>query len=232
MEALEISGCPFCNMHIHLEQNAINFLMGPSVAYMEDDVRMKTNQIGFCKEHYIQLHATKNRLGLALMLHTHMTEVLSELSRIYTPQQQKLFSKKSLKSNYLEKLEKSCYICDMIENSFGRMIDTFFGLFVKEEQAKELLIKGDGFCLPHLRHAIDEANSKLSAAKQKEFFVHLSVLQSAQISKIHEDLDWFIKKFDYRYQNEDWKDAKDAPERAIERLTGLNPISHHKKDGV
>ena len=36
-----------------------------------------------------------------------------------------------------------------------------------------------------------------------------------------EFVDWFIKKFDYRFQDEPWKDSKDAVERAILKLSGV-----------
>ena len=75
MEAINAPGeCPFCAMHSELEANAMNFLVGPAVAYMEGDIRMRTNEIGFCKNHYQMLFDSKNRLGLGLMLHTHVKE--------------------------------------------------------------------------------------------------------------------------------------------------------------
>ena len=37
--------CPVCAMQQALEADAIEFTMGPS--YMEDDVRMETDRIGF-----------------------------------------------------------------------------------------------------------------------------------------------------------------------------------------
>lgn len=41
--------CPVCSMYDSLEKDAIEFTMGPS--YMEDDIRMETNKIGFCTHH-------------------------------------------------------------------------------------------------------------------------------------------------------------------------------------
>ena len=34
------------------------------------------------------------------------------------------------------------------------------------------------------------------------------------------DVSWFCKKFDYRYEKEDWKNSKDAVERALDFLNG------------
>ena len=40
------------------------------------------------------------------------------------------------------------------------------------------------------------------------------------MSSLTEDVSWFCKKFDYRYENEPWKGAKDSVERAIRFLSG------------
>jgi hypothetical protein len=36
--------------------------------------------------------------------------------------------------------------------------------------------------------------------------------------KLRDDIDWFCKKFDYRYDSEPWYDSRDAVERAIKFL--------------
>lgn len=48
----------------------------------EPDTRVEVNEKGFCPEHYRQMFAQKNRLGLALIMHTHMKEVISSLDSI------------------------------------------------------------------------------------------------------------------------------------------------------
>ena len=46
----------------------------------------------------------------------------------------------------------------------------------------------------------------------------LTELEIKNLKRINEDVNWFTKKFDYRYQNEPWKNSKDAPKRAMEKL--------------
>ena len=226
MEALSNPGeCPFCVMYDNLEHNAVNFLMGPSVAYMEDDVRMTTNASGFCKNHYEKLHAAGNRLGLALMLHTHFMEINKRLEKLYNEQtrhKNSFFSKEAAPlPKYLNTVKESCYICDMISNSYTRYLDTFFGLFSKEEEVQKKLAASKGCCLPHLEDIINLAPKKLSGQNLACFYEVLLTVQKANMDKIEADLDWFVKKFDYRNQKESWKDSKDAPERAMHRLTSL-----------
>ena len=45
-------------------------------------------------------------------------------------------------------------------------------------------------------------------------------MENAYFDKLRADVSWFCKKFDYRYENEPWGDAKDAPERAKVFLNG------------
>ena len=84
-----------CKLYADLEKESIDFVMGPS--YMEDDVRMETNETGFCSYHIRQMYQYQNRLGLALMLHTHMkrtNEVIENLSQKATNSSKGLFAKK------------------------------------------------------------------------------------------------------------------------------------------
>jgi hypothetical protein len=40
------------------------------------------------------------------------------------------------------------------------------------------------------------------------------------MDRIQEDISWFIKKFDYRFENESWKNSKDAVERTVNKVRG------------
>ena len=58
--------CPVCAMKLKLENDAVAFAMGPS--YMEDDIRLTTDKIGFCTRHMQMMYDFENRLGLALIM--------------------------------------------------------------------------------------------------------------------------------------------------------------------
>ena len=70
-------GCPFCTLYSKLEENELDLILGASM--MEPDVRIKTNELGFCKTHYDMMFTRKNRLGLALMLESHLNELRREV---------------------------------------------------------------------------------------------------------------------------------------------------------
>ena len=98
--------CPFCNMLEKLNKDGVDYMLGPS--YMEDDIRMDTDRLGFCKKHYHEMYLEQNRLGLALMLNTHLQKINRDLSALAQnkPTKAKLFSKpvKNEISTYLDNI--------------------------------------------------------------------------------------------------------------------------------
>ncbi|MBO7630833.1 MAG: hypothetical protein J6S78_00700, partial [Lachnospiraceae bacterium] len=72
--------CPVCFMYNKLQGDAIDFVMGAS--YMEDDVRMETDQIGFCANHLPMMYKNQNRLGLGLMMLTYMDRQMKTLEKL------------------------------------------------------------------------------------------------------------------------------------------------------
>ena len=43
------------------------------------------------------------------------------------------------------------------------------------------------------------------------------------IARVLDELDWFQKKFDYRYHNEDWKTSRDALQRTMQKIASGYP---------
>ena len=43
--------CPFCYIERDVEQNALDFVLGPQAAYMQDHVRAEPALMGFCRKH-------------------------------------------------------------------------------------------------------------------------------------------------------------------------------------
>ncbi len=210
--------CPICEMRRQLEQNAIEYTMGPS--YMEDDNRAMTDTLGFCTHHIKILNADKNKLGLALMLKTHTDKTIKDLKALSegsTPTAHGLFKKASASSvgEYIKRLDSSCFICDRINNTFDRYIDTIFHLWKKEPEFKNKLKASKGFCVKHYGILYDYAPSKLSKDALTDFIDTLNKVFFENMERVNGDVGWFIDKFDYRYKDEPWKNAKDSIPRCI-----------------
>ena len=70
-------GCPFCALYSKLQSDELDLILGASM--MEPDVRIKTNEAGFCPDHFDMLFVRGKRLPLALMLESHLDVVRKKL---------------------------------------------------------------------------------------------------------------------------------------------------------
>lgn len=224
--------CPFCFIERNLEQHAIDFTLGSQASYMEDDIRAQTDEAGFCKEHYRQMFVYGNKLGSALILETHLKKLSGLLKK-----EMKSFSGEG-KRGMFAKLRKAsepgsgdnvsalirsktgtCYICEQMKNNYDRYIATFFELFKRNDpEFRKLLTDAKGYCLPHFADVLEAAPNYLN---DKEFAALREILfpqMEKSLDRISEDVDWFQKKFDYRFQNEDWKNSRDAVQRAMQKV--------------
>lgn len=229
-EAFEASAggtvCPFCLMYNKLEDNELDLILGASM--MEPDVRIKTNEAGFCPEHYELMFARSKRLPLALMLESHLDSVAKELSSGSTAS---LFVAKTGENaaKRLESLSHSCYVCDRIEYNFSRMVETAALLWQQDPSFRTKTAAAPFFCLPHYGRFLKAARERLQKKEFGEFYKAVSELEMKYFDKLREDVSWFCKKFDYRYEEEPWYDAKDAPERARLFLTGTLHVHGEEK---
>ena len=210
--------CPVCALHKQLEQNAIEYTMGPS--YMEDDNRAMTDKLGFCRHHIQMLYKQKNRLGLALMLKTHTDKTIRDLKELSKnkPTPSGLFKRSSggsVVGAYVQALEEHCFICERMEDTFDRYIDTIFHLWRNDPAFRSAMTECKGFCTYHYGLLYDTALDALDKNKCNDFISCLNKVYFAGMERVNEDIEWFINKYDYRYANEPWKNSKDAIPRGI-----------------
>jgi hypothetical protein len=202
--------------------------MGPS--YMEDDIREATSRLGFCDKHLDQLYKNQNRLGLALILKTHIDKVVKDVEK-YTSKGMKLtspslFRKKSEATtsevvSYLNELEQTCYVCDKIDGTFNRYIATIFHLYHTEDVFRTKFSQLKGFCTGHYKVLYGTAPQYLSGEELNGFLMITNKLYLENMKRVSDDLEWFINKFDYRYADEPWKNAKDALPRSMQKTNSI-----------
>ena len=210
--------CPLCQMYDELEKESIDFMLGPS--YMEDDIRMATDKTGFCAKHIKQLYDGQNRLGIALMLHT--VSQIEKLQKKSAAAKKSLFKKEiSPITDYINNIESSCYVCDRVENIFKRYITTVIHCYTYDDDFKKKFNKSNGLCTKHYGMLYEEAQKTLSSSKLNEFISDLNTLYIDNFKRVTDDLEWFIDKFDYKNENEPWKNSKDAIQRSVLKTNGL-----------
>ena len=207
-------GCPICRLRDMLEQRTIEYIMG--AAMMEPDVRIETNKKGFCKTHFEQMLACKNRLSLGLMLQTHLQELQKHiLSR------QSIFEGKKAKQKRVSQINTTCFVCDKIEWGMTRILTTLFEMYSQQGEFRDLFRQQEYICLPHYDLLMSLSDEKLDKNLQKQFRTDCENLTRNHLDSLEKDVSHFCKMYDYRNTgaDADWGNSKDSVERAIKFLT-------------
>ena len=215
-------GCPICVLRKRLEGDEIEIIMG--AAMMEPDIRIKTNEQGFCGRHFDMMLERNNRLGLALILESHLAEVrkMTEPGGLFGARTNAMPEK-------LETLENSCYVCGRINYSLGKMIENTVYLWESEKEFRDKLDAQPYFCLSHLRALMASGKLNMNKKRLPDFQAALLKVVNGYFDELSKDVSWFCKKFDYRYENEPWGNSKDSPERAITFISSDRSVKQDKK---
>lgn len=208
-------GCPLCTVEEDTENDEAERILG--AAMMEPDVRIATNSKGFCNRHLKELMSRPNRLSLALMLSTHMAQFTKDIYSGCTPLLQKVPDGKKQYSA-LDKKRTECYLCNRINGFMSAALDAFIYMYKTDSEMSAKIAEQQYFCIKHTRKLFGLAQKSLSKDLYKKFCSDINAVSSKYAEQLIEDLDWFCKKFDYRYKDEDWKNSKDAVERAVKYL--------------
>ena len=225
--------CPFCYLEREVERRVIRYVLGNGASYMEPDVRAATDNAGFCRGHYQKMYDYGNALGSALMMQTYYTGMMEELKKqmddFEIPEKRPLLPIRKQKKEtklplveWLQKKQDSCYICGRIEENLKRYYETFFVL-IKEQEFREKVEQSKGFCLCHFAQLLDCAQTNLPNSQREWFYETVMELMKTHINRVKEDIDWFVKKHDYRQTGAPWKNSMDAVPRGIQKLRGGHP---------
>jgi len=111
----------------------------------------------------------------------------------------------------LDALCSTCIVCNAIEDNMSRYLHTFFHLYQNDSEFRKHFAQSKGVCLPH---------AVLPSRELSAFADLICNLETEAFDRIQGDVSWFIKKFDYRFQAEPWKNSRDAVERSVNKLRG------------
>jgi len=210
--------CPFCALAEKLEHDELDIILGASM--MEPDVRSETNEKGFCGRHYSKMFEMKNRLGLALMLESHLESLKKEIKTGNFLSRD--IAAKSVER--IDKLQSTCYVCDRIEDKISKMFTTAAYLFDEEKEFKANFKEVRYFCLPHYREYMLAAKRVLGKDGYADLVKAANEKVTAYLNSLKDDVSLFCKKFDYRFDDLPWGESKDSVERSIKYLNGEDTI--------
>ncbi len=206
-------GCPFCVLYKRLQKDEIDIILGASM--MEPDIRIRTNEEGFCLSHYNIMLRRQRMLGMGLMLESHLAEVEKRVEG------RTLLGKSAQTAvKSLDELEHTCYVCGRIDKNLTAMISTAVYLWESDYEYRKRFAKAPYFCLPHYKRMIDYASKKMNKKLFRDFYEVAHGIEMAYVKALEGDVSWFCKKFDYRYDEEPWYNSKDSVARSVKFLDG------------
>lgn len=194
--------CPFCQLHNRLSEEEIKYALG--AAMMEPDYRAKTNKLGFCREHMRELNSLPKALAMSLVLDTHLDRVNEALDKKLDNSKKSFFNKSDIKGDIASFVEEfnsfneTCAICDKINYTFSRYMDTFIYMLEKNGDFLEKVLQSEGFCFPHYTMILNAAKENLSPDNFVSIISKLNSLQKEKYSKYKKDIKDFIESFDYK----------------------------------
>lgn len=205
--------CPFCSLEKDLELNELDLILGASM--MEPDIRVKTNRSGFCPDHFRKMMTRGKRLPLALMLESHLNELYGDLTKKDSP----ISPDKAVKR--LRELQSSCYVCDRMNYYYTKIMSNAVYMWSQDDGFREKLRGVSCVCMKHFADLVQTGSKELSKKQFPDFYEDLGGVFASYFKELSGDISWFCKKFDYRYQDEPWYNAKDSVERAVAFLSSF-----------
>ena len=215
-------GCPFCRMRDMLEDRMATYITG--AAMMEPDVRVETNRLGFCHQHFEQILQRGSRLSVALILES----LLDEAGKDILPEDDKLAPKKILAA--ADRRAHSCFVCENVEKNMQHLSATVIKLWQSEPEFRTLYSEQTHICLPHYSFILAAAQ-KMPRKNFQPFAAETKRLAKNYLDTVKADTTHFCRMFDYRNAGSDWGNSRDAIECAITYLTSREPTVTTKTEG-
>lgn len=213
----ENCGCILCSIEKKLEEDGVTYFLGPSL--MEPDNREMTNDKGFCRRHLNMLLDGNHRLGLALILETHVKELSKKLEM---KNKTGIFSKgtdtKKMSEDALSTVH-SCALCDKLSSQMKDAAGNLAYLWNEESDFKAKFESSSALCPEHMALALSVCDKELGGKKRDEFAKMLLSQQKKALDSLYDDLHAFTLSFDYRNTGKPDKNVSESVQRTVRHLT-------------
>ncbi len=206
----EPCGCPLCRLERRTETKTLDYIMG--AAMMEPDVREKTNELGFCRNHYADMLAMNNRLSLALTIESRLAWAADAAQSFNR-------APDARKAAALGRVGHTCFVCEKMKSEQERYYANLIDMWRTEEAFRTLFARAEGFCLPHWSELMEYAGKSLPRRVLPAFVQAASEVMDRYLTRMRAEIGGFTKSFDYRYAGQPFE--KEAVEHAAAYLSGL-----------
>ncbi len=223
-EALSNSGCPVCQLETQTAEAAIDSLLWESVNDVPTRHRLNAAR-GYCRTHAAKMVRNGAALGASILmggvLRT-VTEILSNATFQGSPglaMRQKLPGFNHRGNPATAALAKTlspqieCPVCTLQSAAGVRYLQTLVESFIGEDALVNDYRRSDGLCLPHFRQALGFVTDEATFNSLIDAQLHIW-------RQLTQQLDEFVRKNDYRFQNEKTGQEGDAWQRALVAVSG------------
>ncbi len=209
----DTDGCPICRMKALVEKQYVEYITGS--AMMAPNIRVITNEKGFCHHHYEMMISSGPKLSNALLMQTRLDYIRNNM----LPKSSSKPSKSQLED--IKNARTSCYICDRIDFDINHLLQTVFVQFSTDSNFREMLKNQEYLCLNHyeLLHRKASAKGGIKSKDMKDFCEITNALCKNYLDTLYDDVTHFTTMFDYRNAGGDFKNSKDSVERSVKFLT-------------
>ncbi len=222
----ESGECPICSVMTIADTAYVRSFRGGRV--MAPEVRVQTNRSGFCPSHYERLYLGEGKLGLSLMVHTHLAEVGPGLrkeleatlaaARHGPPRRGEDAVGRAVRA--LREQVARCFICDMLAKDLERYCFTVIYLWQRDPGFPETLRSSRGFCIPHFAALLDKAGRMLKHQELREWLEATVPLQVAGLERLTSEIFGFTQSYHHDARDGIRPDARTALSRALQKLSG------------
>ena len=224
IQACRKPGCPICQLEQSAVERYLDNLFYESVNDGQVRERLRAS-MGFCREH-AWLAVDKrlgNALGFAIIYQDVINNILKQLESDVTPSVSKRWS--TLLQQIPEQVSatiqkvlyaltphKHCIACHQRDKVLHTIISSFVDS-LNEPEAISALRASEGLCLPHLKKVFE-------LARDLETCNLLLSIHREKLESLRGELAEFIRKNDYRFNDEGFGAEGDAWRRAVGKVTG------------
>jgi hypothetical protein len=222
--------CPLCACMEGVERSYLLSFQGSRV--MEPNVRVKTNESGFCPNHYQSLYIGENKLGLGLVVHTHLKEKIPGIKAAIRDVieggdalkgrrgRDSMAERLDALADSLQTLISRCFICGMLAQDLDRYCHTIVYLWKSDPDFPSILRSSSGFCLSHFVTIISKAREMLHAEELSRFLREVAGLMTGSLESLERDLFNFTQLFHDANRSLGTENERTALLRTLQMLAG------------
>lgn len=221
IEASTRPGCPLCRVSRRWGERFMAAILYEEVTDPHTRGRLKES-FGFCREHAWQAADVGGTLlGMSIIYRGLLNQVGAALAQA-TPQAQARWWQKFGSKSDEERgraapglaAQSECPACLQLRDLERTALVALTEALPGNERLRAGLSGPDkGFCLPHLRQA-------LALAPTPEAFAFLQQSTLSRLEALGAEMEEFIRKYDHRFNKEEWGSERDSWQRAIAWVAG------------